>query len=323
MPLPSILSSPLVSIVTPCLNPGERLRACLASVAAQDHPRIEHIVIDGGSRDGTVELLQAAGARFVSEPDAGQSDAINKGFRLATGDLVGWLNADDLLAPGAVSAVVAALQAGGGAGFAWGDCEVLQDGVRTIWRAPRTLDGPALDAGEIVPQPGSFVARWALDRVGLLDESFNLAMDVDLFARLVAAGVGGVHAGQVVATFEIHAASKTGSVGHDAFLVEHARALARSGRARGAATALGRAAAARATLDGRVDDAVLGSAIADLAEEVPAGLRRLVRAAALGDAAIVELRVGPRGALRLLHPAPWLQPETRRRLAASARRRRR
>ena len=77
----------LVSVITPCLNARDWLERCLDSVAAQTYTNVEHIVVDGASTDGTVELLQSRGVRFVSEPDSGQSNAINKGFRLARGDV--------------------------------------------------------------------------------------------------------------------------------------------------------------------------------------------------------------------------------------------
>src|SRR4051812_47745101 len=109
----------LVTIVTPCLNPGDRLARCLDSVAAQTHRQVEHIVIDGGSTDGTVDLLRARGVRFVSEPDRGQTQAINKGFDLAQGEWLGWLNADDELTPTSIELALAALDRTPGAGWAY------------------------------------------------------------------------------------------------------------------------------------------------------------------------------------------------------------
>src|SRR4029453_6680561 len=90
--------SPLsFSIVTPCLNAVKTLEATLESVAVQDYPLVEHIVVDGGSTDGTLALLRSRpDVRWISEPDEGLSDAVNKGIAMATGDLIGWLNADDL-----------------------------------------------------------------------------------------------------------------------------------------------------------------------------------------------------------------------------------
>src|SRR5688572_1037654 len=109
MPGPAEL--PLVSIVTPSLNQGRYLDEAIRSVQGQDYPRLEHVVVDGGSTDETLDVLRRhPHLRWVSEPDGGQSDAVNKGFRLARGEIFGWLNADDYYLPGAVAAAVAVLR---------------------------------------------------------------------------------------------------------------------------------------------------------------------------------------------------------------------
>jgi glycosyltransferase involved in cell wall biosynthesis len=98
---------PLVSIVTPSLSQGEFIEEAILSVLEQDYPRIEHIVVDGGSTDGTLDVLHRyQHLRWVSEPDGGQADALNKGFGMAHGEIYGWLNSDDLYLPGAISAAV-------------------------------------------------------------------------------------------------------------------------------------------------------------------------------------------------------------------------
>jgi glycosyltransferase involved in cell wall biosynthesis len=103
---------PSITIVTPCLNAAETLEECLRSVREQDYPRLEHVVVDGGSTDGRVQILEAAeGIQFISEPDEGRPDAANKGVRLATGEVIGFLNADDRYEPGALRAVGEALAA--------------------------------------------------------------------------------------------------------------------------------------------------------------------------------------------------------------------
>ena len=319
------MAAPLFSVVTPCLDPGPRLERCLASVAAQ-RARVEHVVVDGGSTDGTVELLRRSeGLRWVSEPDAGQTNAINKGFALADGDYLTWLNADDELAPGAVERAERAFAAHPEAGLVYGDCRVVgAERGPAIWHAPRRFDAAAIEAGEVAPQIGAFVARWALDRVGPLDESFELAMDVDLWIRLVDAGVPTVRVHGVVATFELHAGSKSGSVPRVEFFHEQARAFAKSGRMRAAALALGRG-AAEAAFDGtRVDDAALereldaararGRALGDVPDAE-------IVAAAQTEAAVLELRSSPRGLARLVRAQPWRRRELRARVRAAASRR--
>jgi glycosyltransferase involved in cell wall biosynthesis len=289
----------LVSVVTPCLNPGARLARCLESVAAQTHPDVEHVVVDGGSTDGTVELLGRSGIRYVSEPDDGQTDAIAKGFGVARGELLTWLNADDELEPQAVARAASA-----GAEWVYGDCAVIDGGRRTVWRPLPRYGRWEVEAGEMIPQPGSFFSRAALERAGGLDRSFELAMDVDLWIRLVDAGIEGRYVPEVMAVFEIHPGSKTGSVGRRGFLLEHAQALAKSGRYRAASAALGRA----AVFGGRLD-------LPDWADT------RVVRAAAIAESAIEQLRArDPRGALRLVRPSVWREREVRTRLIAGLRR---
>jgi glycosyltransferase involved in cell wall biosynthesis len=108
---------PLVSIVTPSFNQAQFLEQAIRSVLTQDYPRIEHLVIDGGSTDGSLDVIQrfqAELAYWESEEDRGQADAINKGFRRARGEIVAWLNSDDLYLPGTVSSAVKALEAESG-----------------------------------------------------------------------------------------------------------------------------------------------------------------------------------------------------------------
>ncbi len=320
--------TPLVSVVTPCLNPGDALSSCLASVAAQTHPAVEHLVIDGGSADGTPELLRAAGVRFVSEPDAGQSAALNKGFALASGDLVGWLNADDELTPHAASAVVDALAAAPGAGWAYGNCEIVEaDGASTVRRS-RPVAGPeSFFEANPIAQPGAFVAREALDHVGGVDESLELSMDFDLWLRLVDAGYGGVYVARTLARFTISSTSKTGSRPWSGFLREEALALWKTGRKEPASAKLGRAAAWAAHEEGAGSRAALRRAVAAAlawAEERDLGVdRRTVDGCAAVAAAKLER---PHGASSLLHvarAAPWLARSSRRELLERLRRSRR
>ena len=288
-----------VTVVTPCLNPGERLERCLDSVAAQTYPDVEHLVVDGGSTDGTVELLERRGVPFVSEPDEGQTDAIAKGFARAQGDMLTWLNADDELEPSAAELVVSS-----GADWVYGDCVVVEGDRRTIWRPPPRYGPREVEAGEMIPQPGSFFTQDALERAGGLDTTFDLAMDIDLWVRLVDAGIEARYVPVELAVFEIHAASKTGYIGRKDFMLEHARALEKSGRRRAAAAAIGRAAAF-----GEVP-------------EVPAWAdAQLVRTARSAELGIERLRRrDPRGIPALLNPQVWLQREVRGRVVAAVRR---
>jgi hypothetical protein len=308
---------PVVSIVTPCLNPGDRLVRCLDSVASQTYPHVEHIVIDGGSTDGTVDLLIARGVRFVSEPDRGQTNALNKGFALATGVWLTWLNADDVLDVHALELLVAGVAATPEAGWVYADLDLVDGEWRETYRSPAGPITPELlDEGNVVPQQGTLIARWALDRVGPLDEGFHLAMDFDLWLRLAVAGVASVHIPETLAVFEIHPDSKTGMSPSSDFRFEEAVALMKAGRRRPGVRMLGRAAGsaswtgtgpiARSELDREVESALAAAA----GRGVPAD-PSAVRAAAYAYAALHELHLRPRSLQYLRRPEPWLGRESR------------
>ena len=313
-----------VSIVTPCLNPGERLVACLDSVSAQTYEDVEHVIIDGGSSDGTVELARSRGLHVVSEPDRGQTDALNKGFALATGDYLGWLNADDWLVPEAVQRVVDAFASNPGVGWVYCDCEIRQEGGDAeVARPPARLGRETLDYGNRLTQPGVLIARWALDRVGPLDEEMQLAMDFDLWLRLIDAAVPAAYVAEPLAVFEVHSTSKTGSLNVSEFYREESLALLKSGRRWPAAAGLGRAAAAAAlTDDRRIDSNRLSTWIQHFENLASAwGLdseRKAVRPAAFAEAARFELQVTPRGLRHLARPDPWLSGCSRRMIVRAA-----
>jgi GT2 family glycosyltransferase len=301
-----------VSVITPCLNPGDRFTGCLDSLAAQSYAAVEHIVVDGGSTDGTVELAQSRGARVISEPDRGQTDALNKGFALASGEYIGWLNADDRLLPEALERVVGTFAARPKVGWVYCDCEIRRGSAVEVFRPPARLAKKTFDFGNRLTQPGTFIARWALDRVGPLNEEMQLAMDFDLWVRLLDAGVPAAYLPEALAVFEIHPSSKTGRTDLSEFYREEALALLKSGRRRPAAASLGRAAAAAAlTEDGRVDSGRLATTIGrfehiattwDLEAE-----RRVVRPTAFVESARFELVQGsPRGLRHLARPTPWM-----------------
>jgi hypothetical protein len=298
------------------------LERCLGSVAAQTYPRVEHIVVDGGSPPPVVAALKQAGIPFVSEPDSGQTNAINKGFAMAHGDLLGWLNADDALRPNAVARVVATLQQHPAAGWAYGDCEYVGGRAPGVWKAHPELSEALVRAGEVVPQPGSLVWSSALDAVGPLDESFDLTMDADMFLRLIDHGFRPVYVHGVLARFEVHPDSKTGGDTRAAFLAEHARALAKSGRATASAVMYGRAAVADATSGFVVEDDALRAVLPRFTMLVPdAAPEAAFQAGVVCERAIVELRTRPLRAIRsLLGAAPWRFPESRRLLYLAGRR---
>jgi glycosyltransferase involved in cell wall biosynthesis len=185
-----------ITIVTPSLNQAPFLERTIRSVLGQNYPELEYLVLDGGSTDGSVEILQRYGDRITyweSVSDRGQSHAVNKGLERATGEIVGWINSDDYYLPGALATAAAAFEADSGAEWICGVCRYLDtDGsLRQLWR-PKLPRGPrAAWAYEpwSVPQASSFWRRETLDRVGRLREDFDYAMDVDLELRLALSGV--------------------------------------------------------------------------------------------------------------------------------------
>ena len=177
----------LVSIVTPSLDQGRYLREAIDSVRAQTHSPIEHVVVDGGSTDGTLDILRDCDTvRWVSEPDRGQSHALNKGFALATGDVLGWLNADDAYAATAVAEGVAALDETGAALVYADVTRVNDDGIdpRRIRSRPTFDLWTELNLGCGIYSPAVFFTRAALEAVGGLDETLDLTMDYDLWVRI-------------------------------------------------------------------------------------------------------------------------------------------
>lgn len=210
-------SLPLVSIVTPALNQGEYLEATMRSVLEQDYPRIEYIVIDGGSTDATPGLLERYASRlayWTSEPDRGQAQAINKGLRRSSGDLLGWLNADDLLLPGAITRSVQIFQEHPEIDVIYGRLErVNASGV--VIPTPelpkdRVVFGSKLVIGEcVVNQPGALWRRAVMERSGLLNEDLEYALDYEYWIRLVLDGARFHRLTAPVARFRLHSGSKT------------------------------------------------------------------------------------------------------------------
>ncbi len=133
------MADPLtVSVVTPCFNPGKHLAATIQSVLSQDYPHVEYLVMDAGSTDGTLDLLRSFGdrVRWISEPDHGQADAINRGFSRATGQILAWLNADDTYAPGAIGAAAKFLSEQPGVAMVYGNADFIDADGNLIgpWR---------------------------------------------------------------------------------------------------------------------------------------------------------------------------------------------
>lgn len=186
------MSWPLVTIVTPSFNQGRFIRATIESVLEQDYPALEYIVMDAGSTDETASVVAEYADRltWISEPDDGQSHAINKGFKMASGEIVSWLNSDDVLVPGAVTKVVDAFTSDPEVVLVYGDAVVIDEtGMPFGSIETHEPDSWALaNVADHIVQPASFYRRDALEAVGWVDESLHFAMDWDVLIRLARRG---------------------------------------------------------------------------------------------------------------------------------------
>ena len=205
---------PLVSIVTPSYNQAEYLRESINSVLAQDYPRIEYIIVDGGSSDGSIGIIKEYQDRlswWVSEKDQGQTDALNKGFSRASGDLYAWLNSDDVLRPQAVSEAVAFMAENPEIGLVYGDLNFIDHNGVTIGKFnAKQTDVNKLKRGWVhIPQPAAFWRADLWKEIGPLDPSLFFAMDYDLWIKLASLAPVHYYEGHLWADFRIHDASKT------------------------------------------------------------------------------------------------------------------
>jgi glycosyltransferase involved in cell wall biosynthesis len=182
-----VSQQPLVSIVTPGYNMAGFLEETIDSVLGQDYPNIEYIVMDGGSTDGTVDLLRRYEGRlqWVSERDSGQSDAVNKGFLRSRGEIFAFLNADDTYLPGAVSAAVQALVAEPEIGAVYGEAYYTREDGSILRRYPTDpFDAKRLNSLCYICQPASFIRSSVFREVGMLNRDLHLTLDYDLWLRI-------------------------------------------------------------------------------------------------------------------------------------------
>jgi glycosyltransferase involved in cell wall biosynthesis len=183
--------TPLVSIVTPSFNQSRFLESTIHSVLEQEYTNIEYIIVDGGSSDGSLDIIQRHAGRlawWVSEKDQGQTDAINKGFAHAQGEILAWLNSDDTYEPQAISEAVAYLGSHPEVGMVYGDAAFIDQAGKVIGRFPAAqTDYHRLRRGYVhIPQQSAFWRALLWKKVGPLDPSFYFAMDYDLWVRLAA-----------------------------------------------------------------------------------------------------------------------------------------
>lgn len=206
---------PKVSIVTPSYNQGQFIEETIRSVLLQGYPNLEYIIIDGGSTDQSVDVIRKYEpwlARWVSEPDEGQADAINKGWALACGEALTWLNSDDLLLPGSIGIAAKGLLAGLLTDLVYGDVCYIDALSRSIGqRAGQEfdLDYVLSNWENVTPQPGFLMRGQVVEEIGYLDCGLRFAMDFEYWLRLAVSGGRLRYLAQPLAAARLHSEAKT------------------------------------------------------------------------------------------------------------------
>lgn len=206
---------PRITLITPSLNQGSFIAETIASVAAQRYPNLEYLVIDGGSSDQTSDIVRRHSSvvtDYVSEADRGQAHAINKGFARASGEILGWLNADDRLEPGALN-TIGELYRRTGFSFVHGDGWKMRLGRKRRSKI-RTgvVDPERLTVRDTILQPSAFWSREVAERIGELDETLHYVFDWDFFVR-VSRVFPMRHIPVPLSTYRIHPGHKSGAGG--------------------------------------------------------------------------------------------------------------
>jgi glycosyltransferase involved in cell wall biosynthesis len=208
------MSRPLITIITPSFNQIRYINATLQSILYQDYDNFEILVMDGGSTDGTLDMLNSitdSRLQWISEIDNGQSDALNKGLRQSRGELITYLNSDDLLRDGALSAIVQHFTSQLACDVVYGDCDLIdQRGAKIglLHGLPFSLQG-MLTGSMNIAQPGTVWRRKVYDRVGEFDRSLHYCMDLDYWIRCALAGFQLDYLEGGRSAFRLHDSSKS------------------------------------------------------------------------------------------------------------------
>lgn len=214
-----MIDSPRISIVTPSFNQSPFLEATLRSVLDQDYPNLEYIVMDGGSTDGSVEIIRRHASRlafWLSEKDRGQAEAILKGFAHATGDVFAWLNSDDVLAPSAVRMAAEHFKLDSSIGLVYGDRLHIDAKGNVIGVNQGPSYYPSMLRRFItIPQETAFFRKTAFEHAGGLDPNLHFALDFDLWCRLDRV-TRFKHLPAFMAAYREHASSKSVVMSHEA-----------------------------------------------------------------------------------------------------------
>jgi len=209
---------PLISIVTPSYNQGNYLEETIQSILNQNYPDLEYIVMDGGSTDGSVDIIRKYEKRIShwrSGRDAGQSDALRHGFEMATGEILAWINSDDLLEPGALAAVGRFFAAHPEVELLYGNMNFIDAGGKRIFTAYPLLDLRILVyENRFIPQQAMFWRRELYERVGGVNPELRFAMDFELTVRFLRAGARVAKIHKPLANFRSHPDAKSSTIRH-------------------------------------------------------------------------------------------------------------
>jgi glycosyltransferase involved in cell wall biosynthesis len=207
-------SAPLITIITPSFNQGHFIEETIQSILSQNYPNLEHLVMDGGSTDNTIDILMRyPHIKWISEKDRGQTHAVNKGVTKATGEIVGWVNSDDTFLPSAFNAVIEKFQADPDCAVIFGDYHAIDEKGAILYSVQSFACGYEdmirwWDYTYAIHQPTVFVRKKVFDVAGLLDESYHYAMDYEWWLR-VAKHFPFFHVPYYLATYRFHKDAKS------------------------------------------------------------------------------------------------------------------
>jgi glycosyltransferase involved in cell wall biosynthesis len=209
-----MITSPLISIITPSFNQSQYLEKTINSIINQDYLRIEFFLFDGESKDDSLKIINKYRNQisfFSSEKDSGQSNAINKGLKKCTGEIINWINSDDLLLPGSLDIIAKCFLDNPETDFFYGDTVIIDQFDRPVY----TLLSLPFDAnilkygGNLFAQPSCFFHRSVLEKIGYLNEDLHWAMDYEFWMRALHAGCNFTQIPHTISAFRIHNQSKS------------------------------------------------------------------------------------------------------------------
>jgi glycosyltransferase involved in cell wall biosynthesis len=225
---------PKISLITPSLNQGQFIEETIQSVLSQNYPNLEYLVMDGGSSDNTIDVLKRYSnqLKWISEKDTGQTNAINKGLRMASGDIVAYLNADDLLLPGTLLKIAQLFMEHPQTMWITGQCRIIDENNREIRKLITAyknlwlrLSHPSiLLITDYISQPATFWRANLMSEMGYLDENLHYVMDYEYWLRLYTK-YPPMFIPEYLAAFKIHPQSKTTSTGHKNIFIDEERAI--------------------------------------------------------------------------------------------------